>query len=307
MFRKLLILLVFSISAVAVTGVYAQGKKHTIYEVPTMKTLSRLYWALLKLDPENDEHIDNFLLINECGLYQEYAQNEFEWNGIRESAREFVMSERVNFPTHFEFLQPLRFAEYNLEDNSFNVWEPYKIDAVRRFEVLAEDIFSDICKRRYGIEIEGYPRGLYVELNRPFTIDNIKVQPEIAQIYIENNQSKIRQMAVPPKNKKELYETREAYLAMKIRIFSYQEEIQVAEYGLSKVLGVLEGYEIYGDIDRELLLFTEDFRRKKQRSQMEVEMKKRYQERLRKQMEEKRKATQGDSNSGNTSPAAAAP
>src|SRR5262245_27980767 len=62
------------------------------YEEPTVQKFSQLYWAISKLDPTNDTDIDNFLMINECDIYREYAHNEFEWKEIREAGRQFVMA-----------------------------------------------------------------------------------------------------------------------------------------------------------------------------------------------------------------------
>ncbi len=302
MFKKIFILSACFISFALVSTVYAQGKKiqqpkHVIYEIPTLKTLSQLYWALHKLEANNDEHVDNFLMINECDLYSDYAQNEFEWNGIRESARTFLLENRKEFPTHFELLQPLRMAEYEIENGKFDVWKPYKIDAIRRFEVLAEDLFQDVCGKPYGRRIGGYPKGLFVELNRPFTLDKIPVAPEIAEQYIRKHLEKNEKTGINIRSKDELYDTRDAYLVMKMRIFSFQEDVQKHEHELAKVLAVLESFEIYGDRKREMLLFSENFKRKKDRSKMEIEMKKRYQERLKRQMEAKKKAAMQDSSS----------
>ena len=270
----------------------ASKKKNVIYETPTYKTISQLYWALSKFDPEVDEHIDNFLLINECDLYKDYSQNEFEWNGIKEGTREFLKANKKNFPTHFEFVQPLRFAEYDLETQEFDVWEPYKVDGIRRFEVLSQDMYDDVCEQGWNRHMEGYPKGLFVELNRPFTADKVSIPPDIAEAYIQKQHEDNRKANVFARTKKDLYKSRDAYLVMKLRIFSYKEEIRTREHVLAKVLAVLEGYEIYGDRERLMLLFSEDFKRKKQRSKMEIEMKRRYQERLKKQLEEEKKAAE---------------
>ena len=91
------------------------------------------------------------------------------------------LENRKDFPIHFEFVQPLRFAEYNLETKEFDVWKPYKIKGVRRFEVLAEDLYKDVCDWKSKKQIPGYPKGLLVELNRPFSLDTIEVEPDVCQ------------------------------------------------------------------------------------------------------------------------------
>ncbi|MEM7651436.1 MAG: DUF4852 domain-containing protein [Pseudomonadota bacterium] len=295
MFKKFSLVAVL-LALVSFMPVHAQTgsapKKNVIYETPTFKTLSQLYWALMKFDSSKDIYIDNFLLINECDLYRDYVQNEFEWKGIREGAREFLQDNRKSFPTHFEFLQPVRLAEYDLESEAFDVWQPYKIKGVRRFEVLAEDFYEKTCGVGFAKEIIGYPKGLYIELNRPFSADKIKVKPEVAEAYIQMLEGINRDAGIVIRNKEDLYESRAAYLVMKLRVFSFKEDVDLQDHRLSKVLAVLEGYEIYGDRDREMLLFSEDFSRKKKRSAMEMEMKRKYQERLKKQLEAERKAAQ---------------
>ena len=91
-------------------------------------------------------------------------------------------------------------------------------------------------------------------------------------------------------DKEKLYETRDAYLVMKLKIFSYIEDRQGSKFNLARVMASLDGYEIYGDLNREMLLYSENFKRKKKRSGAEIEMKKRYQQRLKEQYEERRRA-----------------
>lgn len=298
MFKKIGVWIGVIIVGVMASVSYAQESPEqgpVIYESPTIKNLSQLYWSLSKFKPDengkiDDIYIDNFLFINECSLYQEFSDNEFEWVNIRESARNFLEENKSGFPLRFEYTQPLRLAEYDLESQTFDVWEPYKINGIRRFEILAEDLFEDICNQPAKYAIEGYPKGLFAEMNRPFTLETIKTPPEIAETYIKE---KMRGVTVTPRRKEEKYNLRDAYLVMKIRFFSYQEEVRSIDYvKLTKVLAVLEGYEIYGDQNKAMLLFSENFKRRKKHSNMEEELKKRYQERLKKQMEKKKKALQ---------------
>lgn len=274
--------------------VFAQQeeKRNIIYERPNNKTLSQLYWRMLKMDPEDEQAVDFFMMINECDLYRDYYTNEFEWISIRDAARVFLLENRKDFPIHFEFVQPLRFAEYNLETKEFDVWKPYKIKGVRRFEVLAEDLYKDVCDWKSKKQIPGYPKGLLVELNRPFTLDTIEVEPDVAREYIESKNEMAKGATI--RTKTELYEKRAAYLVLRFRVFSYKEEERVRNFGqMAKVLAVLENYEIYGDQEQQNLLFSEDFTRKKERSAMEVELKRKYQERLKAKMQEKQQAQMG--------------
>ncbi|MCB9983970.1 MAG: DUF4852 domain-containing protein [Rhodospirillales bacterium] len=286
-------------AAISMTG-HAQIEQNesdtVIYEKPTIRNLSQLYWRLLKFKPDDsgkipDIYIDNFLFINECDLYQEFSTNEFEWLSMRESTRAFLKENKDSFPERFEYMQPLRLANYDLESKTFEIWNPYKISGVRRFEVLAEDFFENVCHQLARFSIQGYPKGLLVEINRPFTLEYIEVPPEIAEIYIENKKTSHN---VSTRKKSEIFDSRDAYLVMKIKFFSYKGEVarEGTADNLANVIGIMEGYEIYGDRKKELLLFSQNFNRRKDRSKIDVELKKRYQERLKKQMKEKKKALQ---------------
>jgi hypothetical protein len=76
-----------------------------------------------------------------------------------------------------------------------------------------------------------------------------------------------------------LYESRDAYIVMKIKIFSSQGDRRGSDKNtFAAVLGVLEGIEIYSDIDRRTLLYSESYRKRhsSKSSQVEEKLKEQY-------------------------------
>lgn len=62
------------------------------------------------------------------------------------------------------------------------------------------------------------------------------------------------------KTKENLYEFRDAYIVMKIKMFSYKGEHTIINGWMrAAVYGMLEGFEIYADPDHNTLLYFENY------------------------------------------------
>lgn len=251
-------------------------QKDHIYEKPTLEELAKLYWLLGSLDLNNDAAIDNYLLINECGIYQEYRNNEFEWSKIRESTRQYLKDNYMNFAHRLEFMQPLYLGEYDINKEYFNIVPDYIKRTSRRMEVLTRASSEPVCQK--SGEIEGYPKGLIVELTRPFGIDKIPVPKDKAQEYIQDRVEQFNKLEEYQRTDKRLAESRDAYIWMQIRVFGYKGSEKIADgYNLNVVFAVLEGVEVYSDRDRKDLLFREKFDFYKEPSEFEQRLRQQYQ------------------------------
>lgn len=266
----------FCLSAAQASQSGFVAKKDHIYEKPTMDELSRLYWLLGALDINNNTHIDNYLLINECQIYKEFRNNEFEWKNIRESTREHIKGAAAGFARRLEFLQPLYLGEYNIEKEYFAIVPEYVKPTSRRLEVLTKAHLASTCGETG--EIEGYPKGLLVELTRPYGIDKIPVPRDKAQTYINEKLEEFNKLMDHQKTQKRLLESRDAYIWMQIRVFGYKGPERIDDgYRLNAVFAVLEGVEVYSDRDRRDLLYKEIFDFYKEPSEFEQKLREQYQ------------------------------
>jgi hypothetical protein len=264
----------------------SQTAGHT-YETPTVATLSKLYWRIGKMDINKPAHINEFLRINECDIYQDYIHNEFEWKKIYASAKSYLKSNSDTFPLRFQAIQPLRLGEYNFEEKAFEIVEDYSVDGIRKLEVLANNFYSDICNLTYRNHIPDYPKGLVVELSRPINLQSIPMEPDKAENFIQQGLIDFRKYKKKMQTHENLHENRQAFLVLKMKAFSYQGETSTRDgYKLANVLAVLEGVEIYADEELKDLLYEESYRKKRKRSEEEMALKKRYEERIKKRKEE---------------------
>lgn len=240
------------------------------YKQATIKNLSKLYWALGRLDIKDDLSVDNYMLINECDIYKNYYQNEFEWNSIRQFARDHIQQNLEKFPIRFEFIQPLRLGEYSFEKQGFLVDKEYEIDGIRRFEIQALDFYDMVCG--YDGKISGYPKGLLIELSRPVFFEILPMKPEEANEYINEKTIEFKKLATRAQKDSKVYNFRDIYLVLKVKFFSTAgDSVSKVDRKLyAKVLGALESIEIYDDLERKKLLFSENYQRKKRVTPQDV-------------------------------------
>jgi hypothetical protein len=249
-----------------------------VYEEPSMEKFSQLYWTLNLLQLENDTHIDNFMMINECDIYKNYYQHEFEWKKVREATREYIKKNKKNFPLRFQFVQPLRLGAYNIEKQEFDIVEDYRINGTRLFEVVGLEPTEDVCDSNKPIE--GYPRAIAVELSRPFSLTHLPMPMAEANDYISKKLELFRAIGKLRETQENVYQARDAYLVMKVKIFVAQGETRTQEgFMLPNTLAVLERVDIYSDPDLKELMYTENFRKRKKKSEMEQNMKKDFETR----------------------------
>ena len=242
--------------------------KNRFYERLTIENLSRTYWALSKFELTNDEAVDFYAMINECDIYKEFSANEFEWASIREATRNYIEANKKNFPLRYEIIQPLKLGEYNKQEEAFEIQDEYKIQGVRRFEVATENFYDTICgfdRSGYGRNIPGYPRSVIVELSRPIALVRIPMSPEKAEEYLEEKTKGKNLNTNAERNREQILDLREVFMSMKVKLFSYRKDVTLkgAQTQHAEVLAILERIEIYSDMNKKNLLYSEDYTRKK--------------------------------------------
>ena len=205
--------------------------------------LSKMYWAVDKLDPKDNEAIDNYLLINECGLYNQYFHNDFEWEKIREATRAHIIKNMKKYPTTLEIILPIELDRYDVAKKEFIISETSKVMGMRRLDFNNNPFNRDVCNK--SGEIAQYPKNIVLVLNRPFAMDRVPVRPEIAEMYLEDARQNVQNLAA--KLQMDAYK-RTAYLRLKIRVSRYKESVRSIGGDLRAVVfGKVEGIEVYAD------------------------------------------------------------
>lgn len=225
------------------------------YLEPTVQNLSRLYWKKNTLDINNEKAIDNFLMINECDIYNEYYTDDFEWTRIRNAAQRMLMENKSEFPDKFKFLLPVDLGRYDLERKGFPLASDTGFIDLRRVEMGGGKNSYPICGK--PTEIEFYPRNIVLALSNPFNFDFIPVDEHIAQAFIIRRKYEKFKMpnALRLKGFKRL-----AYARVRVHLTSYQGEARGRENNVLAVMfGKIDGIDIFEDAYETKLLKSIDF------------------------------------------------
>lgn len=274
------------ISDVEVTDVRHKEIKYE-YEELNMKSLATLQWGLSNLDINHNPYIDTYVRLTNCDLYNDYSQNEFQWNEIREAARkhlkEKMLEKKFNF--RFKSLQPIKLGDYDVKTGNFFIQDKYQINSIRRFEVKAAYPGEKICG--YIHEFDGYPRGILAEFRRPVGLTKIPVPQKVAELYIADKQEQIQKLAPQYQTRKRFYEIRDAYLQMKFKVFAANGEDHAEDGSIAtKVFATLESIEVFADRDLKLLMYKKSFIRNRELSPMEKRLREEYKQRLQEKIQQ---------------------
>lgn len=241
--------------------------KMYMYEDVTIESVSRLLWGIGYLNIENPVYIDGYIKINECDLYKTYSNIEMEWKQIRAATKEFLLNNKNDFSLRYQFVQPLRYVDYDEKRHAFLIDPRDQYKSVRRFEVNVKDYNAFICdNNNNSMTPKGYTRSLLLELSRPFSLQYIPVEDSVAKEVLGEIRRKILSLPEAVRSQRTYTEKfRKAYILFKVKIFSYGKLVVVAS-GLPpavQMMGALEGYEVYADPQLKKRIFIRNYVTKK--------------------------------------------
>ena len=224
------------------------------YVQSTVQNLSKLYWKTNALDINNDKVIDNFLMINECEIYQKFYDDDFEWLRVRKAGRAMIKENKDSFPDKFKMIIPIDLGRYDLEKKGFPLISDTAFVDLRRIEIGGNSIREEICSK--SAEIEYYPRNLILLLSRPFSYDFVSIDEHIAQAYII--QQKYNPTKAPRRLKDNDFE-RLAFARIRISFNAYQGETKGEDtFKRAIMFGKLDGIDIFEDPYEKRLLTSVD-------------------------------------------------
>lgn len=228
------------------------------YNETTFANLARMYWAVGKFDDRDDAAIDNYLLITECKLYQQYYNNDFVWGSVRKSARQFIRQYFNRIPLHYEAMIPILLGRYDTTTSSFEVLPESQMDSTLRIEVVTNEDGSPVCGR--SGKVPGYPRNIIVILNRPFSFKNVPVDPRIAQLYIQDTRLDYQKRT--GKAFGEDYK-RVAWLRLKLRVLQFKDDVEPQlDIPRAEIFAVLEGWDVFADEAEQKPLYSYTYPKK---------------------------------------------
>jgi hypothetical protein len=229
------------------SSLYADG-----YVPSSWKNLSKLYWAMGVFSFDDVQAIDSFTMINECDLYKKYNRDDFMLQDIRNVMRESIKANLANYPTKLEVVLRIGLDRYDLGTERFMLSAATQFIGTKRFE-FAGPIFSEYCGSRTLLHT--YPNSFILNLRQPFNLKSILVHPDLAQAYIDSRATvKFKSNADAALSPL----LRVAYLRLKVSVHQYKETaFDSRNAPVYAFVGSVDGFEVYGDEERTMLLYNE--------------------------------------------------
>lgn len=147
-----------------------------------VKNLMHVYWALRDIEIDNTT-IDQYLMLTECKIYQDYYNNDIKWHKIRKATRSYLNSIRDNFPRTLYFVIPVDFKRYDVEAQKFALTKSSIFENAYEISITAKPpLQSKYCEDLEFEELnKTYPHQVVLSLNSPFSLSYIEMPPDKAQ------------------------------------------------------------------------------------------------------------------------------
>ena len=224
------------------------------YRKASLENLSKMYWRLGAFDMQDDEAISNYVKITDCKIYTNFVNDDMEWSKISNAVRTNLEKAKDTFPLNYQFLIEMNLGRYDPDRGGFPLINKTGFMAAKRIEVDSIDSRQEICYDSKAID--DYPRGIFILLPRPFTLDFVTLNEHVAQAYILRKKSEYANL--PEEVRVKRYE-RDAYLRLRVSFQQYNGNIQTNGSSLMAILyGTIDGYEIFEDASEKRLMLSVD-------------------------------------------------
>jgi hypothetical protein len=217
--------------------------------IPTSyANLTKLNAGLNVFDWNDPQIIDSYLRITECDLYKRYAQDEFEWNKLRTSMRDYLLKYKTPLPAHMEFVRPIKLSEYNFNLNGFAFATSDKILTTTRLIVSgnADKNISPCASDRMSVVSIHFPLNMVLSFEKPFELSFIPVPQEIAEQYVR----------FLDQNKSSQRDGRQAFLRIRFLAERWQPLLKDGSDEFIHMYGSLVSLDVFADKDLTLPLFS---------------------------------------------------
>jgi len=232
---------------------FIDDKYNDLYQDSTVVNLSKLYWMKGALDINEDTVIDNFVLINDCKLYDKYIINDFKWEEVRKATRQYIKSSLHTYSDRFKIIVPLDLGRYDTKQQGFHLVNYTKIENMKRVKIGGKDEY--VCGKAWGIPY--YPKNALLVLNKPYSYKFVKMEEGLAKSFIERyNKTK---PTIPLEFSEKTY-GRPVFARIRMRFLEYQDvHKELYETPFAVMFGRVDGIDIFQNADETGLIASETY------------------------------------------------
>lgn len=235
---------------------------NVIYVPATLQNISKALFKKGILRYDDPAAVEEFVRIQQCGLYEEYYNNDFAWSRIRESAGREIQVSLKDYPDGLEVSSALPLGNYDLTSSEFQILDKAQMIDMGIIQVLdTEGGGLDPCpgmERASVLVPRMHPLRLSVKIDIPVELKSFPMAKAKADKYIAEMNKRIT---------KTDEEKRSATLVMRIRLLNADPLASVTDPMYRTVLGLLDDLRIYDGPERKELLFRRDYLSQREKTQ----------------------------------------
>ncbi len=188
---------------------------------------------------DDPEQFKEYAIIEDCEIYQEYFNNDFEWNRIRLAVKEEIQNikpssrvKKVRVPGTIEF------TRYNFTTQSFDLHEDSVFGGVGFIQITESKY--DLCDEEYSDRsLKKLPYIYFLKPEIPFNLYRVPVSKVVAQ--------KVLDRTIPNAD-----ETRTIYIDINVTLDAFFEVKEEGFRGYAGyVLGSVDSIDFFTDQYRE--------------------------------------------------------
>jgi len=225
-----------------------------LYIPTSYRNFNMLYWKTGRLNEEENDHIDMYLLLLHCQKVRKHFADDFEWRKVRQKTKAYLKANKQKFGKRFRFTQPIKLDEYNFDQGAFDIQEDFQYNNAKRLRVsdnrLKEIEFCVPPPNFFREYIAYAPLNMVISTRDPLNFRSIPMSENLSKHYL----SYIRETGSP----------RVAYAVFYMNTGIYKGtkfQQQLSGGYLSEYSGDIDYIEVYADKEKKRLLYAKDMRR----------------------------------------------
>jgi hypothetical protein len=146
------------------------------YVTPDWPNLARTMVRFNALDTTDDALIDDYAILTECDLFQNFYKDDFKWNEVRTAIRDSIQKHGAEFPAAYGYRNRVQLGRYDFKNKLFGFTDATAINNVNAFLLYqAEGTPCGTTKIKY------LPKSFRAVLEKPFSISGLPMEPDVAQ------------------------------------------------------------------------------------------------------------------------------
>ncbi len=143
------------------------------------RALTQTYFSMYKGGNPGDDMLDEYAKMAYCDLYQKYFTNDFEWEKIRNHIKGDLEKYASNIQTDYEIVGDVSLDRYNFDRKGFPVVGEGHHENVGKLYLFSSGTIFSFCGQSKESPI--LPASYTVSLFNPFSVDILRVSPEVAK------------------------------------------------------------------------------------------------------------------------------